>query len=380
MLLIAKKSISGSKSSWYAALTLSFVSMGDAFLYPFLPQNANSLYIPVAGVGVLLSINRFVRIVINPWVMHLFAKYGFRHVTIVAAIIAVICTIGYGLDWGLISLILFRLSWGIAFSILRMSTLAYAFENENIGFSLGTSRSIQELGPLLALFVGPILLSYFSAQTTFFYLAIFSLPGLFYAIRLPELDYAPSDNSNGLLCFPSISDVIIFLVAFTVEGLLIVAIGLFLVKNDVQLTSWMIVTLSAGYLAYRRICFILFSPAGGVIADKVGVDRVFNISLLLICIGLVLLLFGWSAVGLIMIFTFNSVTSALGPASASNHRKDKLRAVSMNATWRDIGAATGTLVGGLFLASSLIPEVFIIATFMLLTSLIVKLQINKNSS
>ena len=50
-----------------------------------------------------------------------------------------------------------------------------------------------------------------------------------------------------------------------------------------------------------------------------------------------------------MIFTFNSVNNSIGPAAASYNRKDKLNAISTNATWRDIGAATGTLAGGLLL-------------------------------
>ena len=281
---------------------------------------------------------------------------------------------GYGSGLGVISLVIFRVFWGIAFSILRMSTLAYAFRQDNIGFSLGISRSSQELGPMFALLAGPILLSYFSKESTFFYLALFSLPGLFYAIKLPELNYKPSPTNSGFLHPPSMPDIITFLVTFAIEGLLIVVIGMFLAKNDVQFSGWMITTLAAGYLAYRRICFILFSPFGGIMADKVGVHKVFNISLLFICIGLAMLLVGWSTIALILIFTFNSVNSSISPAYSSRNRKDKLEAVSTNATWRDIGSATGTFAGGLLLGTSVVSEVFIITTFILVTLLIINIR------
>jgi MFS family permease len=310
----------------------------------------------------------------NPFVTVLYTKYGLRRTTIAASAIAIISTLGYGLGLGLLSLILFRILWGMAFSVLRLSTLAYAFKERNIGLSLGTSRSVQELGPMFALLAGPVLLSYFSQPMTFFYLSLLSLPGFFYATKLPDLVYKASDMNARLSHRLSVPDLITFIATFTVEGLLIVVIGMFLQKNDVQLTNWTITNLAAGYLAYRRICFIFFSPAGGVIADKVGVNRVFNASLALVCIGFVLLLSGWEAIGLVMIFTFNSVNSSISPAAASHKRKDKLNAVSTNATWRDIGAATGTLGGGLLLGSAFLLQVFLVVTFMLVAFLIINLK------
>src|SRR5688500_2473339 len=136
MLRVIKQNSTGLKYPLFASLTLSFASFGDAFLYPFLPQYAEVMQIPVVWIGVLLSINRFIRIVFNPFVIELFIKYGIRQTTIIASIVAIVSTIGYGLGLGLLSLVVFRIAWGMAFAVLRISTLAYAFEHENIGFSL----------------------------------------------------------------------------------------------------------------------------------------------------------------------------------------------------------------------------------------------------
>jgi predicted MFS family arabinose efflux permease len=108
----------------------------------------------------------------------------------------------------------------------------------------------------------------------------------------------------------------------------------------------------------------------GVIGDRVGFTKVFNFSLLVIVIGLVLLITGWAAIGLVSIFTFNSVCNTMAPGGASYKESDKVNAVSVNATWRDIGAGTGALTGGMLLSGSFLFETFVIANFMLTVLLI----------
>jgi MFS transporter, DHA1 family, multidrug resistance protein len=365
MLRVIKESTAALKFPAYAAFSLTFAGLGDAFLYVFLPQYADSMNIPVVWIGLLLSINRFVRIIFNGFVGNVFVRYGVRRATIAAALVAVISTAGYGLGLGLIWLIIFRILWGMAFAVLRISTLAYVFENRNIGLSLGSSRGIQELGPMFSLWIGPVLLTYFSAQITFVCFAFLSLPALLYAMRLPELSYKPATKSSINFRLPSVFNTITFLVAFIVEGILIVILGVLLANNNAQLTSLMITSLAAGYLIYRRICFIIFSPVSGFIAGKISFGKVFNISLLLIIIGFVFLLIGWQMMGLVFIFTCNSVNSTMAPGGASNNQEDKISSVAINATWRDIGSAVGAFTGGILFTESLFSEVIIIVTFIL---------------
>lgn len=365
MLRVIKERTAALKFPAYAAFSLTFAGLGDAFLYAFLPQYANSMHIPVVWIGLLLSINRFVRIIFNGFVANLFVRYGVRQTTIVATLVAVSTTAGYGLGLGLIWLIIFRILWGMAFAVLRISVLAYVFENRNIGLSLGSSRGIQELGPMFSLWIGPVLLTYFSGQITFVCLAILSLPALLYALRLPELYYRPDTKRSINFRLPSVFNTITFFAAFIIEGILIVVLGELLAKNNAQLTSLMITSLAAGYLVYRRVCFIIFSPVSGVIAGKISFSKVFNISLLLIIIGFVFLLMGWEMMGLIFIFTFNSVNSTMAPGGASSNQEDKISAVATNATWRDLGSAVGAFTGGILLSERFLSEVIIIVIFIL---------------
>ena len=100
-------------------------------------------------------------------------------------------------------------------------------------------------------------------------------------------------------------------------------------------------------------------------------NSVFNISMIFVVFGLAIILIGWIASGAIVVFTFYSINAAVTPGSASKGNIHSLIAVAENATWRDIGAAIGTLLGGLLISSSNLHAVLLIATLVLLTLLFV---------
>src|SRR5687767_7014930 len=180
-----KKKGNGLKTPAFASLALAFASFGDAFLYPFLPVNNVAVGVPVVWVGVLLSINRFVRIFSNGVVVQLFAKYGLRFVMICAVLLAIISTAGYGIASGILAWIVCRILWGLSFSAMRIGTLGYALQQTRQGLALGVTRSFQEVGPMLSLFLTPLLVNNFEAKIIFFLLAGLSLPALWFAWKLP---------------------------------------------------------------------------------------------------------------------------------------------------------------------------------------------------
>ncbi|HYC84067.1 MAG TPA: MFS transporter [Chryseosolibacter sp.] len=356
----------GLRASSFAALALAFASLGDAFLYPFLPVNFNLVGIPVAWVGLLLSVNRFVRIISNTIMVHAFARYGLRTVMIIAALTAITSTLGYALATGLLLWLIFRIMWGLAFSAMRIGTLGYALQQQRKGFALGLSRSLQESGPMLSLFLAPILLTSFDSVTIFYILASLSLPAVYFAWKLPVAqDRTQSIDKRSLLHWPSPLNAITLISAIIVDGIVVVVLGVLFLhyRNEVSLIT--ATTLAAFYLGYRRVCLVVLSPAGGWIADKAGLDTVFNLSMLLVIAGLVIILSGWIGTGAVIVFTFYSINAAVAPGSASTVGPHALAAVAENATWRDIGAAVGTLMGGLLIASSHISTVLVAGVFLL---------------
>src|SRR2546430_3130139 len=135
-----------------AAAVLGLVWLGDALIYVVLPLHAPAFGISLALVGVVLSVNRIVRILGYGWVSTLSQRFGMRALTASAALGAALSTLGYGLFTGLIALLVARLVWGMAYGVLNVTTTAYAIgDGRETGRRVGLNRAVSTLGPTLAL-------------------------------------------------------------------------------------------------------------------------------------------------------------------------------------------------------------------------------------
>lgn len=375
MLLMGKEKTAGLNATAFASTALAFASFGDAFLYPFLPVNESAVGIPVVWIGVLLSINRFIRIFSNGFMTHLFARYGLRMVMICAVTLAIISTSGYAIATSVLEWVFFRICWGLAFSAMRIGTLAYALQSAQRGTALGVSRSLQEVGPMLALFFAPILLNVFSPRQIFISLAVLSLPGIYFALGLPRVeDRTQKPRAGRFLRFPSVFNLITFLSPILIDGIVVIVLGILFIQHNEGISIETATGLAAVYLGYRRVCLVMLSPASGWVANKVGLEIVFRTSLVMVLIGLTVLTFGYVAAGAVIVFTFYSVNAAIAPGQASKSQAHSLAAVAENATWRDIGAAFGTLMGGFIIASHHLNNILVIAIFGLMTLLLIHLR------
>ncbi|MFN3405377.1 MAG: MFS transporter [Cytophagaceae bacterium] len=366
------------KASILSALVLAFAGFGDAFLYSVLPVNALHMGIPVVWIGFLLSINRFIRLVSNQAFAFLFGIYGFKTITIIAAVFAVLTTLVYGITSSLFLWIAARIIWGFCYSALRISSISYALENTRQGLHLGVNRGLQEVGPIFALLAGPILLQWTSVSTTFIILSISSAVSVIIAFKLPEIQKEPMNYSFSFNFLPSSFNFLTFLSSLIVQGLLVVVIGRLFLDED---NSFVVLTaLTSFYLVYRRICSIFVSPLSGWYADIFGIQKVYLISIVCVIIGLIFISAGYSKVGILTAFTFNSISSALSPGGATLGSYNQIKAVALNNTWSDTGAAIGALIAGSILHLNDLQPVFCIATLGLLLAFIFHILITKNKT
>jgi DHA1 family multidrug resistance protein-like MFS transporter len=361
-----RKHIAEMKLPMYASFSLSFALMGDAFLYSFLPINASSIHVPIIWIGTILSINRFTRILLNPLILRVFSLVGFRIPIIVAATVSVLATAGYGAGFGIATLILLRILWGISYSVLRVGAITYAMDYPKKGLALGMSQSIIESGPLLALLVGPLLFEVIRPGWIFLVIALLSTPGVYFAVKLKERDSPPARSFNFKISFPSVFNRLAFLGAFAVEGMLVVLTGALLMDAHPYWSPVEITAAAAGFLIFRRICSLLISPFAGWSADRYGLANIYSGSILLICLGLLLATSGWVMPGLILVFTFYNVNASLAAGAASAGKDDVTREVSINATFRDAGSAFGALAGGFLLANNDLSLIFTALTLLLI--------------
>ncbi|WP_172414395.1 MFS transporter [Candidatus Desulfovibrio trichonymphae] len=106
------------------ALVTALCLMGDSMLYTVLP-----VYFQQAGltslweVGALLSVNRLVRLPLNPFIGRLYSRISERTGVCIAMLLGILTTLSYGFLQGLVWWVLARCVWGLAWSLLRLGSL-----------------------------------------------------------------------------------------------------------------------------------------------------------------------------------------------------------------------------------------------------------------
>lgn len=367
------------KYSLLSSSVLALAGLGDSFLYIYLPTNYKSLGLSVFWVGILLSVNRFTRLLLNSRVAYHLSKHGIKTITVATIVLAILTTLIYGFVNSIFLWLIARVLWGISFSTLRLSNIIYALQHNKQGFSLGLSKSITEIGSVLVLLIGPVLILHFERSLTFIFLASLSAIGLLLALALPQLKIKPVARKDLILSFPSSLNILVLLNTFVVEGMLVVLTGR-LLYDGINISALQVLTIAGFYLAYRRICLIFFSPLSGWMADKFGFQSLFNYTALFLVIGIALIAFGVTLPGIIIAFTFSAMNASVAPGSALTQPASMVKDISDNATWRDIGAAFGTLTGSLLLNFSYLHIVFMVALIPISIGLFVQFNNSKKKT
>lgn len=323
--------------------------MGDAFLYAYLPANYLHIGISSFWVGVILSVNRFTRLFLNGRVAWFLSSKGIKNVVVIATLLASLTTASYGLISAIPLWILARVLWGISFSTLRLGNTLYAVEHPRKGIALGLSRALIELGPVLALLAGPFLLHYAGRRFTFLVFGLISIAGILLVLPLGDLKTESVLKKDLVLSSPSSFNVLVLINAFITEGVLVVLASR-LIQNEQMLNISNGLALVGVLLAYRRLSLVLFSPLSGWLGDKWGFQKVFIYTTLFSALGVLLMLFFSTIVGIIAAFTFSAMNASAATGGAIDSGNSVIKNVSDNATWRDIGTATGSFAGALVLS------------------------------
>lgn len=160
------------------ALVTAMCLLGDSMLYVALP-----LYWREAGldalweVGVLLSVNRLVRVPLGPFIGKWYERTGGRSGLTIAVLLAFVTTASYGLQ-GFWLWLLMRCLWGAAWTFLRLgaySLIVSVSDEGNRGHFMGLYNGLYRLGSLGGMLAGPLLVAWLGLRTTSFLLAGVSL-------------------------------------------------------------------------------------------------------------------------------------------------------------------------------------------------------------
>lgn len=371
---VFKSESSSFRGALLASGVMAFAGMGDALLYPVLPVFGEEMGFSVFWIGLLLSVNRFVRIIGNTPIANLVNQFGMKAVLVITSVVAVITTFFYGLELGLIPFFIARIFWGLSYSGLKIATLNYAVNVEKrSGLAIGLSKGIKSLGPLFILWAGPVIIRDFGINAGLFIVALISSVGIFMAISLPgQTVYKKAARVKTRATFsPTPINLLVFIMAVSIDGILVVALSNIL---SVQIGDiGQLLAVVAFYLLLRKLFTTGFSFISGILSLSIQPIRMFNFSVVLGIIGLLLIVAGFHIPGIVIAFLFNTVVVTFSPLIAVYQHKNSnnsLQAISGTSTWWDLGAALGAFMG-IYLVEKLGPQNLFLILAVLISALFV---------
>lgn len=347
-------------------LVIAVCMIGDTLLYAVLPLYHEEFGLSLAMVGVLLSLNRWIRLLANSGVAHLGDRIGPHALMIAAALGAALSTTIYGLIENPTAQILARILWGISYASLNLSTLAYAVSDRgNAGKRVGASRAAIGLVQAMSLVGGAWIVLELGARPVFLIYGALTLIAFAAAIALPRLPSEPAAQKGFRLPVPHRLEVWGFVMGFAGDGVFLLTLA-FLMKDSI--TSVAPVMATALLLALRWLVEVTTGPVGGWIGDRFGARRIAIVNAALLVAGFALIAADHEFLGALMIVTTRGMFNTLIPVLVIERGHGTiLSSQASYSTWRDFGAAVGPLTAPwLFLN---IPQVPLYAALALVLGL-----------
>lgn len=180
------------------AVVSAFCLTGDTMLYIALPLFWQECGLTALWqVGVLLAVNRLVRLPLNPLVRLLYTRIDQRTGMALAVVLAASTTLLYGVAQSFALWLLLRCLWGLAWTLLRLGSLfalMAASRKDNRGYLMGSYNGLVRLGSLLGMIGGGLLadlLGFSTVALLFGALTLTGLPLALVALYLPAPLWLP---------------------------------------------------------------------------------------------------------------------------------------------------------------------------------------------
>jgi MFS family permease len=167
-----------------------FSLFGDLTLYTVLVTQLDVVGLGLAAVGVMLGVNRLVRIPGNPLTGALLDRWGRRQLFIFGMLLGVLSTASYGLVRGFWPFLAGRLVWGIAWTCINVGGMAMVLDvstQSNRGRLTGVYNTWLWAGFALAPLVGGFLVDVIGFRPAMLICAGLTAIGLVVAVvMIPE--------------------------------------------------------------------------------------------------------------------------------------------------------------------------------------------------
>jgi MFS family permease len=265
--------------------------LGDSSMYTVLPTHTLDAGVSIASVGILLSANRWIRLVLNGPMGLLYDRWNRRPLFITALFLGALSTTIYGYANGFWPLLLGRILWGLSWAGIWVggnTIILDIADEENRGRWMGFYQTAFFLGAASGSVLGGTLtdlVGYHSAMrihaglTTLGALLAFTfLPETRGAIHTPKPNIDHADESFNNTNFNHRSDLITAITLYGVNrivmaGMLISTFGLFLMErlgDSVQIGGqhFGVTTLTGIGLGSATLISMFAAPIAGTISDR----------------------------------------------------------------------------------------------------------------
>jgi MFS family permease len=344
-------------------LAVSFSLFGDTAMYVVLPVHQAALGLTAMQVGMLLSINRWIRLVTNGVAERMIRRYGSSVLFPASLLVGSAVSVAYAMAPRFWILVLLRAVWGVCWSFIRQTGVMTTISVSHLtraGRSMGIYVALLQVGFVAGTFLSGVVFDASGYRVTFLVAAALSLTALPLALlalallaRLnpPGSDGSPSTRplaSNGASRLLQIRGFIVTLVG---TGMVMSTLG-YLLRNrfgDSLPVGGLVIgvtTINGALLASRYLINGVGSPLFGALLDRHGLksSQVTGFAAAGVTL-LAAVLFGQSVllVPFVVLFFVAATFSRL--AIESEAAVAGPRAYSGLATAMDLGAAVGPLVG-----------------------------------
>lgn len=328
-----------------AAGITSLACVGDTILYSVLPVHAESIGISDFVLGIILSINRFVRLLSHGIIAAVILRIGSKKILLLASVAATLSTWLYKFPHVTTLIILARLIWGIAYSGFRQSVLYYtAHIDKHRNKVFAQTQFVRPIGPFVILMIGPWLFNTVGYGLAFLGIAIATSLSVILSFFIPDLPIKQEVYQFRNVLKASKLKLQLCLISFITDGLLVVILYLLLAPKTSS-TATLLTTVSMFLLLKRLISFLL--PMVLVKSfDHFRIVTHYHTAYLSMVIGLLCLYLQLYEIGLTLVFGGGAILETIIPIVAMDKSPtSNLEVITAITFWWDIGKAVGALLG-----------------------------------
>ena len=345
-----------SRAVVFVALATAFSLLGDQMLYAVLPVHYAAFGLMPYQVGLILSVNRWVRLVANTLAEKLCRRYPVTGLLIAALVLGSALTAAYGVVTSFPVLLIARMLWGLAWSFIRQIGLMTVVETSRpgaIGQRMGYYNGISRLGSVGGNFGGGLAHDVIGFAVALFLFAIISLLGTplgWLARRAVSREGSAREKPEDAGWVPELM-ICGFVIGCVGPGIVMSTLGAVLV--EIMGTSLSVLgvvigaaTLNGALLSSRWVIDAVSAPFLGQISDRLGrrwsAVIYFSVGVLALLAASIASQAGvWLAC--VVVFFCCGVGATVVTTAESGLRGS--RAVAGYVTAFDLGSATGPMLG-----------------------------------